>query len=155
MTFQPVSIPRSAAPLPQAARFTAAQAGILLFGIFASIYLAWPLWLLTSPVDLSRNEAWNAWFIDALQSGNPLYPSRNELIVNNYPPLSFYLAALVAKLTGDTIMAGASSRSSPLLSFPPLRGFAFALWEDRVRRQPWAPCGCSRRWRVSLHCTWE
>ena len=106
MTFQSLSIPRSAAPLPQAARFTAAQAGTLLFGILASIYLAWPLWLLTSPVDLSRNEAWNAWFIDALQSGHPLYPSRNELIVNNYPPLSFYLAALVAKLAGDTIMAG-------------------------------------------------
>lgn len=106
MTFQPVSIPRPAKPLLHAARFTAAQAGILLFGILAAIYLAWPIWLLTSPVDLGRNEPWNAWFTDALQSGNPLYPSRNELIVNNYPPLSFYLTALVAKLTGDTIMAG-------------------------------------------------
>ena len=106
MTFHPVSIPRSAAPLPHAARFTAAQAGILLFGILAAIYLALPIWLLTSPIDLGRNEPWNAWFTDAVQSGNPLYPSRNELLVNNYPPLSFYLTALVAQLTGDTIMAG-------------------------------------------------
>jgi hypothetical protein len=106
MAFHPVSIPRSAAPLPHAARFTVVQAGILLLGILAAIYLALPIWLLTSPVDLGRNESWNAWFIDALQSGNPLYPSSNELLVNNYPPLSFYLTALVAKLTGDTILAG-------------------------------------------------
>ena len=106
MTFQPASIPRSAPPLPHAARFTAAQAGILSFGILAAIYLAWPIWLLTSPVDLGRNEPWSAWFVDALQSGNPLYPGSSELLVNNYPPLSFYLTALVAKLTGDTILAG-------------------------------------------------
>ena len=56
MTFQSVSIPRSAAPLPHTARFTAAQAGVLLFGVLAAIYLAWPIWLLTSPVDLGRNE---------------------------------------------------------------------------------------------------
>ena len=93
-------------PLPNAARFTAAQAGIFLFGILAAIYLSWPIWLLTSPIDLGRNEPWSAWFIDALQSGNPLYPSRNELIVNNYPPLSFYLTGLLAKLTGDAIVAG-------------------------------------------------
>ena len=41
-----------------------------------------------------------------LGQASPLYPGPDELIVNNYPPLSFTIVALVAKLTGDTIYAG-------------------------------------------------
>src|SRR5262249_31007087 len=48
----------------------------------------------------------NAWFIDAVLKGTKLYPGEGELIVNNYPPLSFYITAAAAKLTGDAIGAG-------------------------------------------------
>lgn len=106
MSSQPVSLPNSLAPSPYAARFSQVHAGIAVLAILSAIYLAWPVWRIASPLEFSRNEPWNAWFIDALLAGKPLYPSSSELIVNNYPPLSFYLTALVAQLTGDIIIAG-------------------------------------------------
>ena len=77
-----------------------------MFAVLAIVLLAWPVWNMGSNLEINRNESWNAWFIDAVLNGRPLYPGRDELIVNNYPPLSFYITALVAKLTGDTIFAG-------------------------------------------------
>jgi hypothetical protein len=100
------------APIPDSLTSRAAtgllkgQAAAAIFAVMAAVYLAWPIWRLGFPVEINRNEPWNAWFIDAVLNGTPLYPSRNQLIVNNYPPLSFYVTALAAKLTGDTIVAG-------------------------------------------------
>ncbi len=78
----------------------------MVFAVLAIVLLAWPVWNMGSNLEINRNESWNAWFIDAVLNGTPLYPGRDELIVNNYPPLSFYITALVAKFTGDTIFAG-------------------------------------------------
>jgi hypothetical protein len=75
-------------------------------GFLAAFFLAWPIFRVASPLQINANEPWNAWFIDAVLAGAPLYPGPDELIVNNYPPLSFTIVALVAKLTGDTIYAG-------------------------------------------------
>ncbi|MGO9982876.1 MAG: glycosyltransferase family 39 protein [Rhodomicrobium sp.] len=90
----------------QPASAAKAQAAAWLFGVLAAIFLAWPVWRIGFQIEIGRNEPWNAWFIDAVLNGTALYPSRDELIVNNYPPLSFYFVALVSKLTGDTIFAG-------------------------------------------------
>lgn len=38
--------------------------------------------------------------------GAGLYPGPDEFVVNNYPPLSFYIVGLVSELTGDAIYAG-------------------------------------------------
>ena len=57
-------------------------------------------------VPLDPNEGWNAAFAQAvLTTGSP-YPPPHSLLINNYPPLSFYLVAAVSRLTGDAIVAG-------------------------------------------------
>ena len=65
-----------------------------------------------SLVALDPNEGWNAAHTIALMAGHPLYPA--SLMVNNYPPLSFYAVAALATLTGDAVIAG---RLLSLLSF--------------------------------------
>src|SRR5437868_11040222 len=40
---------------------------------------------------LDPNEGWNAAHALALLAGHGLYPPPQSLMVNNYPPLSFYL----------------------------------------------------------------
>jgi hypothetical protein len=57
-------------------------------------------------VPFDPNEGWNAAFAHAvLTTGSP-YPPPQSLMVNNYPPLSFYLVAAVSSVTGDLIVAG-------------------------------------------------
>ncbi len=106
MSFFPAQLSRSLAPAAQPASYAKAQMGAWLFAVLAAVFLAWPIWRIGFAVELSRNEPWNAWFTDRLLAGGSPYPSAVELVVNNYPPLSFYLTALAAKLTGDTILAG-------------------------------------------------
>lgn len=65
-------------------------------------------------VPLDPNEGWNAAHTLRLMAGGPLYPPAGALMVNNYPPLSFYLVAAITHLTGDAIAAG---RLLSLLSF--------------------------------------
>lgn len=89
------------------------QFALILFGVLAALFLYWPLWRLSLPLEMNRNEPWNAWFVDAVLKGQPLYPASGELIVNNYPPLSFYLLALLSKITPDVIYTG---RAIALLS---------------------------------------
>ncbi len=99
----------SAAPISKTFSSSGLQrthAGAGLFAVLATVFLAWPIWRIGLPLELSRNEPWNAWFTDRLMNGLPLYPNTDELIVNNYPPLSFFVTGLLAKLTGDTILAG-------------------------------------------------
>jgi hypothetical protein len=73
----------------------AGLAALLL--IFPMIRL--PLWL------ENPNEGWNA--IHAMHAFGPqLYPSRDGFIINNYPPLWFYLTGAFAKIFGDPIFPG-------------------------------------------------
>ncbi len=106
MTSVPASHAPSLAPAATPAGLGRMRAAAIIFGVLAAIFLAWPVWRIGFAVETGRNEPWNAWFTDAVLTGTPLYPGRGELIVNNYPPLSFYITALAAKLTGDTILAG-------------------------------------------------
>ena len=58
--------------------------------------------IIPAHVPLDPNEGWNAAHALAAR----LYPSPDSLMINNYPPLSFYLVRAVTSLTGDAIVAG-------------------------------------------------
>jgi 6-pyruvoyl-tetrahydropterin synthase related domain len=55
-------------------------------------------------VPLDPNEGWNAYLDRAAISGGSLYPQ--GLMINNYPPLSFYIIGALSTITGDPIVAG-------------------------------------------------
>lgn len=56
-------------------------------------------------VPLDPNEGWNAAHALAAMGARGLYPPPEALMVNNYPPLSFYLIGFLAR-HGDAIIAG-------------------------------------------------
>src|SRR5665213_2327658 len=70
-------------------------------------------------VPLDPNEGWNAAHALAAMAGRALYPPPASLMVNNYPPLSFYIVGVLAQLTGDAVVAG---RIVSMLSFLPCAG---------------------------------
>lgn len=90
---------------------------LVLWGVLAALVattlplLLRDIWMIPQHVPLDPNEGWNA--AHALRLGK-LYPPPGDGMVNNYPPLSFYLVAATTRLTGDTIVAG---RIIALLSF--------------------------------------
>lgn len=55
---------------------------------------------------INYNEGWNAYITSRVLQGLPLYPARDTSIVNNYPPLAFFVAAAAAALVGDVLVAG-------------------------------------------------
>jgi hypothetical protein len=57
-------------------------------------------------VPLDINEGWNAFHATAAMAGTPLYPAPSALLLNNYPPLSFYIVGSLGSLVGDHIQAG-------------------------------------------------
>lgn len=58
-------------------------------------------------VPLDPNEGWNAAHALAAMTGHGLYPSAPQtLMINNYPPLSFYLIGAIARHGGDALIAG-------------------------------------------------
>jgi hypothetical protein len=63
---------------------------------------------------LDPNEGWNAAHTLSLLAKRALYPPPQSLMINNYPPLSFYPVGALSWLTGDAIIAG---RILALLSF--------------------------------------
>jgi Dolichyl-phosphate-mannose-protein mannosyltransferase len=67
---------------------------------------AWPVYRAFLNIEIENNEGWNAYFADAAMGKMPLYPSADQLITNNYPPLSFYIVGLVGRLVGDPVLAG-------------------------------------------------
>ena len=80
----------------------------LLWSVLAATALA-VLWLLArntlaipAHVPLDPNEGWNA--AHAIVAA--LYPPPQALMVNNYPPLSFYLIRAVIRHGGDPVIAG-------------------------------------------------
>lgn len=78
--------------------------GLLIAGL---VLLAWtPLSLILSKFPQGFNEGWNAyWAIKAI-AGQALYPPPDDLLVNNYPPLSFYLIGYLSQFTHDAILTG-------------------------------------------------
>ena len=82
-------------------------AQIALLALLAAYFMVWPVWRAGFPIEIAQNEGWNAYHADAAMGAAPLYPATDTLIVNNYPPLSFYVVGEIAKATGiDALYVG-------------------------------------------------
>jgi dolichyl-phosphate-mannose-protein mannosyltransferase len=79
---------------------------IAVLGLITALAAAWPVYRAFLRIEIDDNEGWNAYYADAAMGGAPLYPSRDRLITNNYPPLSFYLAGAIGRCVGDPVLAG-------------------------------------------------
>ncbi|MGB8601907.1 MAG: glycosyltransferase family 39 protein [Rhizomicrobium sp.] len=73
---------------------------VALCGLFLWHTLA----VLSLRLPLDPNEGWNAYH--SLSAWGGLYPPKDAYLVNNYPPLSFYVIALIKPIFGDAIVAG-------------------------------------------------
>lgn len=78
---------------------------LVLAGIALPI-LAERLTLVPLHISLNPNEGWNALHTEAWLAGRALYPNPAGPILNNYPPLSFAIVALLGRFTGDLVVAG-------------------------------------------------
>jgi hypothetical protein len=93
-------------PPPIALQKFDVRAQVALLALLAAYFTAWPLWRIGFPIEIAQNEGWNAYWADAAMGAAPLYPPLDGLIVNNYPPLSFYAVGALAKLFGDALYVG-------------------------------------------------
>jgi len=82
------------------------RAQIVLMALLALYFLVWPGWRAQFPIEIAQNEGWNAYQADAAVGSGTLYPSPDTLIVNNYPPLSFYALGYLGKIFGDPLYVG-------------------------------------------------
>jgi len=79
---------------------------IFLLGLFCFLKFLRILLTLHLAIPFDPNEGWNANFAAAVATGGSLYPDPNAYMINNYPPLSFYLVGTSGTLFGDNILAG-------------------------------------------------
>jgi hypothetical protein len=82
------------------------RAQIALLALLALLFLVWPVWRAQFPLEIAENEGWNAYNADAAMGARALYPSTDLLIVNNYPPLSFYVLGWLGRIFGDSLYVG-------------------------------------------------
>ena len=96
------------------------RAQIALLALLGVYFMVWPVWRAGFPIEIAQNEGWNAYHADAAMGAAALYPATDTLIVNNYPPLSFYVVGTIAKMTGiDALYVG---RALSLLAVVALGG---------------------------------
>lgn len=57
-------------------------------------------------VQRNYNEGWNAYHALAAMGGGALYPRAPSMMVDNYPPLSFFVTGWLGKLIPDLVVAG-------------------------------------------------
>jgi hypothetical protein len=79
---------------------------ICCLALIAGLSFLWPAYRAFLNIEIDEVEGWNAYYADAAMGRMPLYPSRDQLITNNYPPGSFYLVGLVGSWLGDPVLAG-------------------------------------------------
>lgn len=103
--------PAALAPSARSSRIL--SAGTLIIGVLAVLALVWPLARLPIHYPIDVDEAWNALLAGRAMGEGGLYPSIHGTVLNNYPPLSFYIVGLAGLLIGDNIVAG---RAISLLS---------------------------------------
>jgi hypothetical protein len=82
-----------------------AKAALWALAALAVLFLVWPLWRATLPLEVWGNEGWNAYHADAAFKAE-LYPPSDGLVANNYPPLSYYLIGALSKVFGDALYVG-------------------------------------------------
>jgi hypothetical protein len=74
--------------------------------LIAGLSALWPAYRAFLDIEIDYCEGWNAYHADAAMGRMPLYPARDQLITNNYPPLSFYIVGGLGWLIDDNILAG-------------------------------------------------
>jgi hypothetical protein len=92
----------------------------------AMLLMSWLVWRAGLPLHIDRNEAWNAWHATHAFSATQLYPAINDLVVNNYPPLSFVLIKLMA-LGHDPLWVGRYVSMASLLTVALCAGWIVRL----------------------------
>jgi hypothetical protein len=92
----------------------AVTVAVAALGLVSGILLWRVLAILGLQIPLDPNEGWNAYHTAALMQGAPLYPSAQSYLVNNYPPVSFYLVGALGRTMGDYVIAG---RAVSLIAF--------------------------------------
>jgi hypothetical protein len=100
------------------------RAQIALLAVLAVYFMVWPVWRAGFPIEIAQNEGWNAYYADAAMGAAPLYPPTDTLIVNNYPPLSFYVVGGLAQVFGDALYVG---RALSLMAVVALGGLIAAM----------------------------
>jgi hypothetical protein len=85
---------------------TLVSGAVVALALVSLALLARNILAIPALVPLDPNEGWNAAHALAAMAGHGLYPPPSALMVNNYPPLSFYLVGAIARLGTDTIIAG-------------------------------------------------
>ncbi len=95
-----------AAPDPQPESRRPLLLGTMVAALLALPMLADRLVLAMFRIPLGYNEGWNAYHALTVLQGRALYPPVDGLLLNNYPPLSFYVVAAVGSLTHDLVLAG-------------------------------------------------
>ena len=79
---------------------------VAVLGVLCAAGLVRVFTILGQTFPFDPNEGWNAYLTAGMLHGDKLYPGSQAYIVNNYPPLSFYVVGLFGQLTGDLIVAG-------------------------------------------------
>src|SRR5258707_4606683 len=115
------------------------RAQIALLAVLAVYFMVWPLWRIGFPIEIAQNEGWNAYYADAAMGAAPLYPPTDTLIVNNYPPLSFYVVGGLAQVFGDALYVG---RALSLIAVVALGGLIAAMIPPFGGRSAGAAVGC-------------
>jgi hypothetical protein len=122
----------------------AERALLAALALIGAYYLVWPLYRAFFFLEILPNEGWNAYHQDAAARGAELYPRIESLILNNYPPLSFYAIGWLGALLGDPLYVGRA------LSVAALAGLAVAVaLVLRQLRCGWAAAALGALWLVA------
>lgn len=79
---------------------------VAALGASCALGIAHLLGVIALHVPFDPNEGWNAFYAQlAMTRGTP-YPAEGGFLVNNYPPISFYLVGGLGWALGDNIIAG-------------------------------------------------
>ncbi len=79
---------------------------VAVLAILVAYLLIWPVWRAQFLIEIWPTEAWNAYFQDTAAAGGLLYPPADQLVGNNYPPLSFYVIGYLGQLFGNNLFVG-------------------------------------------------
>jgi hypothetical protein len=105
---------------------------LAVLAILVVYFLIWPVWRAQFLIEIWPTEAWNAYFQDAAASGRALYPPADQLIENNYPPLSFYVIGYLGRVFGDNLFVGRAVSIVALLCLCVEIFFAVRILADGV-----------------------
>ena len=103
--------------------------------LIAAYFLIFPIYRGFFSIEIGPNESWNAYHQDAALGAGPLYPAPGALIVNDYPPISFYVISWIVSWTGgDALFVGRVSQ--PLLKRSSRYTRAISAQAGEIERLP-------------------